>query len=53
MPKPESTDTGRKMGPLSGVKWSLSTPNTVAIIGVGAVGLLIALRQGFRPINIS
>lgn len=45
-------NSGRKAGPLSGVSWNLSTANTVAVIGLAAVGLLVAMRQGFRPVNL-
>jgi hypothetical protein len=47
-----SSNSGRKAGPLSGVSWTLSTPNTVAVIGIAAAALLIAMRQGFRPVNL-
>lgn len=52
MSRVETTEAGRK-GPLRGIRWNLSTPNTVAVIGLAAVILLIALRQGFRPINLA
>lgn len=31
---------------------ALSTPNTVALIGLAAVALLLAMRTGFRPLNL-
>lgn len=30
----------------------LSTANTVALIGLAAITLLIAMRAGFRPVNL-
>ena len=30
----------------------LSVPNTMALIGLAAIVLLIAMRSGFRPVNL-
>lgn len=31
---------------------ALSVPNTMALIGLAAIVLLIAMRAGFRPVNL-
>lgn len=52
MPNTDTSKSGRKAGPLAGVRWTLSTPNTVAVIGIAAVLLLLAMMRGFRPVNL-
>lgn len=50
MSNTETANAGR--APLKGVHWNLSTPNTVAVIGLATIGLLVAIRAGFRPVNL-